>query len=476
MKINIEEVEFSTLSAVDDNGRVFFWDGRVFRAIRHDATERVLELFSSGLIDELSSNELFPKSWVTDYTLEGYGLVVEHERCAPMVYPYEWSFSMLQDAALTVLKVNLISKRFGYQTKDCHGFNVIFDGVHPKFIDMGSFVKVPEDFQGWLAYEEFLRFFYYPLSIWKDGNGYIAQKMLMGNMCMPHLSYLLYKNPLYRLLNPTLVEKFPILFSALKSNLPDSMSLKSNSRINYFAIRLAGTDIFPFKRMDFHAWTRKIEKLSLKRHATMWGGYHDQYNKDSSVLSTPRFDRVVSIVKELKPTSILELAGNQGVVAMLLTRELPGVPVTCTDYDEYAVDAMYQTAKKRNARLSSVLLDFVYPTLTSYGQNPPDRFRAEVVLALAVTHHLLLTGKMSIDSVFRILSTYTKRYLLVEFMPLGLYGGTTAPPVPEWYTADWFRENFKEHYELILEEKLEINRILFVGKRKDISAIDGNKS
>ena len=54
-------------------------------------------------------------------------------------------------------------------------------------------------------------------------------------------------------------------------------------------------------------------------------------------------------------------------------------------------------------------------------------------------------------------------------MPLGLWDGKTAPPVPRWYTIDWFRSSFEKYFNIVLEEKVWENRILFVGELKDSS-------
>jgi hypothetical protein len=54
--------------------------------------------------------------------------------------------------------------------------------------------------------------------------------------------------------------------------------------------------------------------------------------------------------------------------------------------------------------------------------------------------------------------------VLIEFMPLGLFDGTSTPPIPSWYSVDWFRSNFAKQFELLQEETLEENRILFVGR------------
>lgn len=464
MSINPEQVQFSDLSSVDDNGRVFFLEGRVFRAIRKDATERVRELFSCGLVSDLVKNGVMPETWITGHALEGYGMVLEHYRCQPVTYPYEWSFSMLRDAARVVLRANLIAGKYGYQTKDCHGFNVVFDGTTPRFVDLGSFVKVDANFKGWLAFEEFLRFYYYPLQIWKDGNGFIARRMLQGNPAMPPVSYLLYRFPFCRLLDHARQEKFARLFLKLKVSRPESLRQKDDGLLMNLARKLAKRNLLPFMKVDLQAWLDRIDKLSLKKFPTMWGDYHDEFSRNGKIIPSPRFERILSLVREINPSSVLELAGNQGALATLLTETLPGIPVICSDYDEIAVDVMYRNTITRGGNLSPVLLDFMYPVLTPTREHPTARLRSQVVLALAVTHHLLLTAGLNIQNVLHTIASYSSEYVFIEFMPMGLHDGTSAPPVPAWYTVDWFRSNFAEQFEPILEETLEENRVLFVGQ------------
>jgi hypothetical protein len=464
MTFDPRQIHFSDLSSVDDNGRVFFLDGHVFRAIKQEATERVRELFSCGLVGDLVEQGLLPETWITEHTLEGYGMVLEHTRCQPVTYPYEWSFSMLRDAALTVLRANLVGRKYGYQTKDCHGFNIVFDGTSPRFVDLGSFVKVSASFKGWLAFEEFLCFYYYPLRIWKDGNGFIARKMLQGNPAMPPASYLLYRFPICRSLNHARQEKFARLFLKLKVSSPESLRQKDDGLFMNLVRKLAKRNLLPFMKVDLPAWIDRIERLSLKKFPTMWGGYHNEFSRHGNIVPTPRFERVLDLVGGLNPSSILELAGNQGILSTLLAEALPGIPVICSDYDEIAVDVMYRTTRERGARISPVLLDFMYPVLTSTREHPTARLRSQVVLALAVTHHLLLTACLNIETVLRTIASYSAEYVLIEFMPLGLHDGTSTPPIPSWYSVDWFRSNFAKQFELLLEEKLEENRILFVGR------------
>jgi hypothetical protein len=104
-------------------------------------------------------------------------------------------------------------------------------------------------------------------------------------------------------------------------------------------------------------------------------------------------------------------------------------------------------------------------------------FKSDVVLALAITHHLLLTQGHKIEEIFEKTKSFSKNYVFVEFMPLGLWGGdrNIKPNVPDWYTSDFFENKFQKYFQLIKKEVIEFHvingvkeahRILYVGKLK----------
>ena len=124
-------------------------------------------LFSSGLIDALVKEGVFVHSRMTDYKLDGFDLVIEHQIVEVVSYPREWSFSMLKEAALLILRVNEIAGEFGYQINDCQAYNVLFVGEMPVYIDLGSFIPLQRK-ASMLALDEFLRTYYYPIKIWSS--------------------------------------------------------------------------------------------------------------------------------------------------------------------------------------------------------------------------------------------------------------------------------------------------------------------
>ena len=76
-------------------------------------------------------------------------------------YPYEWSFSMLKDAALLTLKIQKLAIEHDMNLKDASAYNIQFKNGKPVFIDTLSFEKFIE--KPWVAYAQFCRHFLAPL-------------------------------------------------------------------------------------------------------------------------------------------------------------------------------------------------------------------------------------------------------------------------------------------------------------------------
>jgi len=67
---------------------------------------------------------------------DGWAGVVEHAPVPFVSYPYEWTFSMLKDAALLQLYLIEESLENGWTLKDATPYNVQWIGSRPVFIDV----------------------------------------------------------------------------------------------------------------------------------------------------------------------------------------------------------------------------------------------------------------------------------------------------------------------------------------------------
>jgi hypothetical protein len=465
--ISENDVQWSNLSLVDDVGRVFHWNGGIFRGIYPQAAERVRALFASGLLDELTSRGFFPRTQITSHTFDGFAFVVEHEAVPIVTYPHEWSFDMLRDAARTVLEIGEIAARFDWLLKDCHPYNVLFHGTRPLYVDLGSFVPATAGY-AWSRGDAFLSLYWWPLSIWSSGDYFLAQRIISSaHESMPAMSwsYLIVRR-LGRWFGPCIATLCQyavrgIAYLCRKGGLLDRLAAPLLSRLPA-----------DFLANNPEMLRRKIVRLPSPALASFWRDYHSEFMRNGVPTSTPRFDRIVDIVQSLAPESVVDLAGNQGVVSMLLAARTPVRRIICTDYDASAINRLYgycraQSVVPPGTMIQPAVINFMIPETNFYTIPPADRFRADVVMALAVTHHLTISQNFSLRLVMRKIASYTCRFALVEFMPLGLWDGRhQTPPLPSWYGPAWFRQAFEEFFEVLSVEEVETNRVLYLGRLK----------
>jgi hypothetical protein len=467
LAIDEAEMLFHPLSGCDDVGRLFEWKGRFFRGIVSSRAEAVRDFFACGLASELTSAGLIPECRISEFVSPQFSLIVEHEKIHPIVYPHEWSFLMLRDAALTVLDVQAVALRFGYQLKDCHGYNIVFSGPRPLYVDLGSFFK-PVSKQGFYAYEEFVKSYEYPLRLWASGSPYIARAVL-SRAVIESISHRDFAGNRYLWTGAWLRDLF-VLIVELRHRylripfLEDAyLGQAAPGFIARLLVWMKRRRLLPGQRIDLDKLRRRINRLTFRGFSTPW---RDYYAKGQGEAWTPRFDRVCRILESLNIKSLCDLGGNEGVLSRETANRRICSEIICVDRDEGAVDKAYRYAKQNKLMIFFASADFVFPGNVIPEEPPWERFRSEAVTALAVTHHLVLSQKIPLSKVFETFSRYASRYVVTEFMPLGLHDGRRAPPVPEGYTREWFRGEFVRHFSLLAEEVLEPNRILFVGEKK----------
>ena len=127
-----------------------------------------------GFFSELMEKGLLVETEITPLKLDGYGMVLKHKKVPTLTYCMEWPATMLKEAALLTLDlaIELTDKNLALQ--DAYPWNVYFDGTKPEFIDLGSIVEADRKFI-WIAYDQFCRFFLYPLYMYAAGREKIAR-------------------------------------------------------------------------------------------------------------------------------------------------------------------------------------------------------------------------------------------------------------------------------------------------------------
>ena len=461
-KLNILDMETVELS-IDQVGKILFYNNRVFRAINHDYVDQIKDMFDSGLIEELINKKLFPKTWISDIEIDGYSLVVEHEKITYWNYPYEWSFDMLRDAGLVILEVNKIANSYGYELMDSHSSNVVFNMNKPQYTDLGSFGKFDKNKDAsWKSYRIFYNHFYIPLYLWSKGYSDIGKNIFLMMNYFSEKEFLKLKYPIINLLDDKYVfkimDKVRTLSLVSENKIKDKLGKGIKQKIALFLHKVF-KKTFSIEKLE-----NEIINFTKPLESSMWNDYHDDIDPETN----KRFLRIIEIINSLNDAkSLLELASNQGKFASLIMENTHVEKLIATDYDKEAVNIMYLKNRNRDNFLP-LLFDMIRTTGRKYDEYLHKRIKSDIVMALAVTHHLILTQSIPIGNIFETMKNLTNKYIIIEFMPMGLYAGdmNNIPKLPDFYNLNWFKNNFLQYFDLILEEEIDVNRHVFIGKLK----------
>jgi SAM-dependent methyltransferase len=152
----------------DPESRVFYSGDSVYRALSPEGMEdfRALEgseLFKRAMADgRLVRTEHADTASVPGLLAKETAGVLRHELIPFVSYPYEWTFSMLKDAALLQLELLLAALEEDLVLKDSTPYNVQWRGARPVFVDVGSFERLREG-EAWVGYRQFCMLYLYPL-------------------------------------------------------------------------------------------------------------------------------------------------------------------------------------------------------------------------------------------------------------------------------------------------------------------------
>lgn len=182
----------------DELGFVFTWNGHLLRGIFPDATKQARGYFESGFVEKIVNKGFFPKTWISDFENEQFGMIIEHEIITPVIFATEWNFQMLKDAALMVLDIAQIAWKYGYTMIDCHKLNVLFYKNKPLYVDLGSFIPLSEGVSGWRPFSSFLRSYYYILDVWRSGAPQMAKRMMSPHVELSEKDYYSFKFSFFR--------------------------------------------------------------------------------------------------------------------------------------------------------------------------------------------------------------------------------------------------------------------------------------
>jgi ribosomal protein L11 methylase PrmA len=156
---------------------------------------------------------------------------------------------------------------------------------------------------------------------------------------------------------------------------------------------------------------------------------------------------------------IYDLGANTGIFS-LEAAKIPGSLVISSDIDPEAVEINYQELKKQKIEnVLPLVIDLTNPTPSIGWDNAErgsflTREKADVVMALALIHHLAIANNLPLSSIAVSFSKLGK-YLLLEFVPkedsqvVRLL--SSREDIFPNYTLEGVKQEFSGYYKLIKE-------------------------
>ncbi len=163
-----------------------------------------------------------------------------------------------------------------------------------------------------------------------------------------------------------------------------------------------------------------VRRLQAPIRKTGWVEYYQHTNySDATFESKKRF--VQESVQGLSPRVIWDLGANTGIFSRVAA-QVSGALVVSADFDPEAVEVNYRQAKQEdNPHLLPLVIDLTNPSPAIGWDNAEreafyQRAPADLVLALALVHHLAIGNNVPLE---RLAATFSRlgKYLLVEFVP-----------------------------------------------------------
>ena len=471
-----QEVHFSPASFCSSDGRLFHWNNQLYRAISYDRTPFFENLWKNGVIDKLVQNGLLVESKPVDLHFDGYGMVIKHRELPLITYPFEWCDQAFFDAALYILSLNLNLLEHGLMTHDVHPWNIMFEKTKPLLVDLGSIQTYHKiNFEKWV--ENFHRFYLRPLHLFAQGQSRIARLCLQDwrdwQGGVSEYEYV-------RLTEKDIDQRFiASKRRRLMHLMPDYIKTPTRSILHIIRKYREKREINRIPKDDIISRQNAINSLiscvdSIEFQRTLhWDYYKDLFSfpsfDDPSIWS--RKNRYVEkIVKMTNPQLVLDIGSNRGWYSLLAAKQ--GADVVAFEIDELLTSYLYLDAKDQDLSVHPLVINFLWPSpsigLLEYWPSAKERFQSDMVIALALIHHLVHREGMQFDHIIEGFSLFNNSWLLTEFIEMGdEHLSKWAHHEYDWYTLDNFLTSLEKRYEVIQMKKSDpkTRSLIFCKKR-----------
>jgi ribosomal protein L11 methylase PrmA len=427
----------------DPSGFVFTRDGTLYRQVNKGFRETFEAFLASGLYDELAQDGLLVTHRQASLEMAASAdafAVLQPDRVGFISYPYEWSFGQLQDAATLTLEIQQRALARGFTLRDSSAYNVQFRGGRPIFIDTLSFEPL-EDGKPWTAYKQFCQHFLLPLTLMSSRDirfGQLLRSYIdgipldLGSGLLPRRTWARLSTLLHIHLHAWAVGRY--------SDTAVGSATKGRAMSRQGLVTLV---------KNLGDATRR---LSWRAAGTEWAEYvHD--NNYTAAASQDKRNKVIAHVRSANARTVWDLGANTGEYSRAAREVVP--QVISFDVDPAAVERNYRRVRAEGeSGILPLLLDLTNPSPAQgwagrERQSLEERGPADVVMALALVHHLAIGHNLPLEQIARYFARISRR-LIIEFVPKSDSQVKrlllSRPDIFPQYTKEGFEQAFARHF------------------------------
>ena len=347
---------------------------------------------------------------VQDILNHGWAGVIEHEVIPFISYPYEWSFGMLRTAALLQLRVLEDALHDGWTMKDATPFNIQFIGSRPVFIDLPSFVPRNEG-EAWVGYRQFCSCFLIPLMLraYREVDHLPLMRSYIDGILPTEARKFFTGTALFRrgvashVILPAMVE------NRIASRERDDAEAKTRTGKPQSRAMVLGL---------VQSLARLVRSLKIKMDHTDWSDYDRTHSYSDTEHDTKKAFVERAVAGATSPL-VWDIGCNTGTFSEIAARHASYV--LAIDGDHNAIEKLYQRQRKSDSSMIQPMVMNLANISPAQGWAGIERMaldgrrQPDIVLALALVHHIRMSANIPLDVFFDWLAEMGSE-VVVEFV------------------------------------------------------------
>ncbi len=168
---------------------------------------------------------------------------------------------------------------------------------------------------------------------------------------------------------------------------------------------------------------KRTRRAMPKYEGSEWSNYTATLTHYTAQESAQKLDWVRNVLEELKPARVLDIGANTGVFSALAAEH--GAEVVALERDASAAESLFRMTRNSRLSIQTIHADLARPTPAVGWENRETstllhrlEAKSEMVLMLAVIHHLILMEQIPVAAILELAHQLTSRYLVLEWVPV----------------------------------------------------------